>query len=277
MKDTTLIQRLLSDASIQPDDTLDTLMQELRMELQKPASEQDLDLIQEIDQYIIALAGKQEHAQVDSSARVAEILQRTKAAKRKTYRLPRIAVAACIAAVVLLSGNVLTLSAYGVNVLSAIVQFTKDAVKFDFNQQEQEEVEIELPITQDDPYGLRAECEQYGLSPLLPSYLPEGYELARLNEINIKDYCKGIDCLYQNGKQTINIIIEEYFESLPDSFGFPNDKGQLDELNINSRPTFILRKDDRYSTVFERDLTLYCMHTENVDYDTVVKILESYQ
>ncbi len=40
-----------------------------------------------------------------------------------------------------------------------------------------EEEVIELPTYPGDPYGIKAVCAEYGLYPMTPTYIPDGFNL----------------------------------------------------------------------------------------------------
>lgn len=271
------LQRLMNDKTICTDFTVEKLRNELNQELSKPLSEQDFDLMQELNTYLIEISNKIDETDVNVEDSLAAVTRRLKGRKRKKSHLPRYAIAACLTAVVLLSSNYFTISAYGMNLFSAIVEFSKEAIKFDFRGQ-QDESSISLSSTTDDPYGLRTECEKRGItSPLVPTFLPEGYTLQKLEDVSSAGYSKGLCFYYKNKEKLIDVNMIEYQLNLPDNFGFPNNNGQLEQLEINNRATFVLHENDRYSAAFSDGLTVYTLHAKKVDYEMIIKILKSYQ
>ena len=274
MIDKKIIEKIVSDTMI--DISYDELKIQLGDELKKPINQQDFDLIDELNLAIIEMSGHSDNVKIDVSEKLNQIYN-TAAKKKILFRkIPKMVIAACVTFIVIISANVASLSVYGMNIFSTIVEFGKGTINFDFNQQERKKT-IDLSVSADDPYGLKSECQKNGMSPLLPSFIPEGYKLVNIENGNIDGFSKGIDFLYKNKDQSIDIVIDEYEKQIPTDFGFPNENGNLEELKIEERLTFILHEGKRYSSSFSKDLTLYRVHAENVDYDTLKKILESFK
>ena len=43
---------------------------------------------------------------------------------------------------------------------------------------------IEIPVSEDDPYGIKTQCKQNGYTPDIPFYLPKGFELKEMSHSN---------------------------------------------------------------------------------------------
>lgn len=274
MIDKKIIEKVVADTMI--DISYDELKIRLDDELKKPSNQQDFDLIDELTLAIIEMGGHSNDVKIDVSEKLNQIYNTANNKKILFRKIPKMVIAACVTFIVIISANVASLSVYGMNIFSTIVEFGKGTINFDFSQQEQQNT-IDLPTSIDDPYGLISECQKNGMSPLLPYYIPEGYKLVNIETSNIDGFSKGINFLYKNGNKSINISVDEYEKEVPADFGFPNEDGSLQELQINELTTFVLNEGERYSTAFSKDLTLYGMHTKNVDYDILLKILDSFK
>lgn len=82
-------------------------------------------------------------------------------------------------AVMLFVMNVIMVSAFNIDIFSAIIHFTEDNFKVDFlaSKEVPSEEIIQLFVTSNDSYGIIAECEKYGISSETPHCLPESYVL----------------------------------------------------------------------------------------------------
>ncbi len=65
------------------------------------------------------------------------------------------------------------------NIVSAIIDFTKDGFSVDFGRDEM--TIIELPTSDDDPYGFIAKLAEYDIEFETPHYIPEGFVLTEVD------------------------------------------------------------------------------------------------
>lgn len=194
--------------------------------------------------------------------------------QRKAVRVPKwvCGVAACIT--VLFCGNIYTVSAYDMNVFSFTVEYMEGGVKIGFNQ----ETEIVLPTSEDDPYGIIAVLAENGIENVeTPHYIPDGFILTLVDTENIPDYCNYAGFVYKKGKQLISLHFEK-FANEEDAYNFciPSDEHNISEIDINGHPAVMSREDDQMIMAFCCDSTYFSMFTGNVDYIECDKILKSF-
>lgn len=266
-----LIDEILNDNSTEY--SKGDLEQMLNNELNKPYSERDYDLINEITQYIIQLDEKD--VDVDIEHNINKIIERHSTKKRKYSKFLRIPVTASIIFVILFSANIVSISAFNIDLFNEIVEFGGDIVKFDFNKKETDIIELKTSI--DDPYGIKGELEKLGMSSMAPTYIPEGFELENLETdgIDDNDY-NNLLLHYKKDKYVLNIDITEYKDSISSNIGVISETGNLQQVRIKDIDVFIVSEDGKYRTIFPEGLVVYGVST-NLDYEDLIKILESFE
>lgn len=239
------------------------LEKQLDLELKK--SSPDYDLVDELTKAILESRGKAVK-EIDVKPEIQAIRQR----KIKRIRFPKWAVAVSAACVVLIGANVFSVSAWDMNIFSAIVKFTKGGMSVNLNQNI-----IELPVSEGDPYGIKAKCAEYDIYPLTPHYLPEGVELVDFNEV-VCDRFTDLCFFYQNGNTRLNITYTKYndSENVLHS-GIPTDTYNLQETEINGQTMFILKEDNQFTVTFLNDSVVCVIYSNELDYDECQKVMES--
>ena len=239
------------------------LEKQLDLELKKPSP--DYDLVDELTKAILESRGKAVK-EIDVKPEIQAIRQR----KIKRIRFPKWAVTVSAACVVLIGANMFSVSAWDMNIFSAIVKFTKGGMSVNLNQNI-----IELPVSEGDPYGIKAKCAEYDIFPLTPHYLPEGFELvdfySDINEV-LSDIC----FFYQKGNVKLNITYTKYNDSENvHSVGIPTDTYNLQETEVNGQTMFISKEDNQFTATFLND-DIVCIVTSNkLDYDECQKVIKS--
>lgn len=240
------------------------LEKQLDLELKKPCP--DYDLADELSRAILEARGK--------TAEEIDVKPEIQAIRRKNIRragFPKWAVAVSSACAVLIGANVISVSAWDMNIFSAVVEFSKGGMSIDFKKTEV----IELPVSDDDIYGIKAKSAEYGLKPLTPHYLPEGFELidfyADINEA-FSDIC----FFYQNNNARLNITYTRYADSEKTlTVGIPADTYNLQETVINGQTMFLLKEDRQFTATFLNDGIVYVVFADKLDYDECQKVIES--
>lgn len=241
------------------------LEKQLDLELKKPSP--DYDLVDELTKAILEARGKTVK-EIDVKPEIQAIRQR----KIKHIRFPKWTVAVSAACVVLIGANVLSVSAWDMNIFSAIVEFTRGGMSVDLNKKQDI---IELPVSEGDPYGIKAKCAEYGISPLTPYYLPEGFELVDF-ETNITEVSADIMFFYKKEEKQININYQQYYnvDDIP-PVGMPTDTYNLQETEINGRTMFVLEEDNQFTATFLNDDIVYVIYSNKLDYVECQKVVES--
>lgn len=208
-----------------------------------------------------------------------ELIKKISAMKQeKKKKFPKIAyrVAACAAAL-LIGLNVYTVSAYNENIFSFAIQYTKDSVIVNFNKKAQEDNRIFIPISPEDPYGIKAQLEEVGLKDFeIPYYLPDGFILTEFehDDNNLRNY---LCFVYMNGKQLINLTFEEYHNQIPENIGIPSDEYNISEIEICGHTAVMSREDNQMNVLCMYNKKMIGIFTQDVPYDECDKILNSYK
>lgn len=267
-----IIEELLNDSSVER--SKEDLQSILENELKKDYHDRDYDLINELTQSLIIMDEKQINIDIDSN--IENIIERHRDKKRNIPKALQISIASCLIITIIFSVNMVSISVFNINLFSEIVQLGDNLIKFDFSRGKDNI--IELKTSKDDPYGLKMETKRLGINSMLPTYIPESFELKNLETDGIEDNSYNDLLLhYRKDKYILNIDIIEYKERISKNIGFPIANGNLEQININGIDVFILSEDDGwYRSIFSKDLVVYSVST-NKDYETLIKILESFE
>lgn len=242
---------------------------DIENELSKPFKKRDFALIDGLMTLLYEIKG----IELDSPP-IEEIRAKNleKAAKQKKIAFKRYAVIVGTVIVGIFGLNVFSEKAYGTNALGAFVEIVSGRLSIDYTKKD---VFIELPITDNDPYGLREECKKYGIEPLLPSYIPKDFKLT-YSEINETTEIILVNFTYKLKKQSIDIIIYQYINELPDSIKSSSD-GIYEEMDIDGILMSIIRDDKEHRVTFNYENSIYAINTQNIDYDVLFDVLYSFQ
>ena len=254
-------------------EALGELNRMLDEEMAKPHKMRDYAKIEEISRACAAVMGDAEQEK-EAIQHGYETLTAAlhKPRIRMTGRIKAAAVLAS-AAVLMVGANIYTVAAYDMNLFSALVKIVDGG--FALNPQPQENVE--LTVTADDPYGIKAECAKYGITEILaPTYLPEGFVLSNVAQNSVEDYLTDI-CFdfYDADRNSIQILYTQWDnETLYGNT--PCDDYNLTETEIDGNPAIISKEDDQYVLVFRNDTNLETqIWMDGVDYEVCDKIVAS--
>ena len=320
------IEKLIKDIK-DGDISYTALEKRLDEELMKPFDEQDFDLIDELNEFIMEFSGNNDVlSDEEIEDNIAEI-KRTGIKRSSFTVLPYVKyMAACVAGLMLIASNV--------------VLFSQGTKKIDLPQSSVSSVEspeISLPKSEEDPYGIKTVCNSNGMSVMTPSYIPSELKLVAVNnpvtvqesttvtEIsdsqsetetavtsveteltdtqttescieettlqdetgfqgffssynpeNIASECSNFNqFIYTDDDQSLDISIEEYVTQMSAYLSMEDDDN-ITRLDIAGRDTVISEQDDGYSVKFLDGNMLYRLSTKNIEYDTVIKIVESF-
>lgn len=296
-------------------------------ELMKPFEEQDFDLIDELNEFIMEFSGNND---VLSDTEIDENIAKIKRAgiKRSSFTiLPYMKyMVACAAGLMLIASNV--------------VLFSQSTKRIDLPQSSVsvESPEISLPKSEEDPYGIKTVCNSNGMNVMTPSYIPSELKLVAVNNPvtiqestsvtentlvseetqstescieetqstdtqttescieettlqketgfqnffssynpeNIASECSNFNqFIYTDDDQSLDISIEEYVTQMSAYLSMEDDDN-ITRLDIAGRDTVISEQEDGYSVKFLDGNMLYHLSTKNIEYDTVIKIVESF-
>ncbi len=270
---------------------LSDLKTELDEEMNKPSDERDLIKIRDLIDSISEIEGDDsDGAFRRQKAQIKERVKADRSVRITRRRKQLVALAAC--AVVLFGLNQASLNAYGENVFKRAYHFTKGGVSIMIGENDNteptepptappateasapEEEVIELPTYPGDPYGIKAVCAKYGIYPMTPSYIPEGFELIEITE---DDDAKITDVVFRyiRGDKKINLYYT-YYNIDNVSTGIPIDTNNIQELTINNN-IFTVVKEDNQMKAFYIDGKLKCnIFTYNIDYSETDRMLYSF-
>ena len=216
-----LAQRITSDKEFTNNAYLHYKKQ-LDDEMAKPVKKRDYKKIASLTENMCALVdGGNVTEEVDEGInKLYNRISDYENSKRKpTVRVFRKMIPAICVASVMLIANCITVSALGKNIFSVVIEFTQSGFSVDFNSKQSDI--IELPISENDPYGIITECAKYEIYPETPFYLPEGYILS-LTTHNVSDYANYVKFVFRNGEKSVTLTYTQYWDDMP-QVGIPSD------------------------------------------------------
>lgn len=254
-------------------EALGELNRMLDEEMAKPHKMRDYAKIEEISRACAAVMGdaeQEKEAMQQGYETLTAALHKPRI--RMTGRIKAAAVLASAAAV-LVGANIFTVTAYNMNLFSALVKITNGG--FALNPQPQETAE--LPTTAEDPYGIKAECAKYGITDVLaPTYLPESFTLGILNQETIEDHLNSIDFTFYDADGNLIQILYNQWDNETLHGNTPCDDYNLTETEIDGNPAIISKEDGQYVLVFRNDTNLETqIWMDGVDYEECDKIVAS--
>lgn len=248
-------------------------------ERNKPDAEKDYDRIAALTAAISSVYMSEDSQDQAEQSGVEAVLHRT-AEKPQRISRPKwlCPVSAACACLILLFGlNAWSVRATGANLWKRIYAFWDGSVAFTFNSEEHTDSAVPPLPVQEDPFGIRAECEKYGLSPRVPQYLPEGFaqKNAVCNDTEDEhslmfDYRKADAC------------VQLYYRLYPDAAAAQNSKWMLpsetqglSELEFSGVTVTVTQIGQQYWAMYRLDNVVCAMLTENLDFTESEKILRS--
>lgn len=129
--------------------------------------------------------------------------------------------------------------------------------------------------TDEDKYGIKVECEKYGIYPEVPHYLPEGFELYKVEHHSFENN-NNIEFQFRCGDDKINIGYDMFTDkSEMSEVGFPSDHFNLEKIEINDREAITSKEDGQFTLVYPCDNILMSIYTKTLSYDECDKIAQS--
>lgn len=243
---------------------------ELDKETAKPLRKRDFDRIEQLAAQLNELTGdNSDSEQPDTSELYKRIRNYEKTSKKPFSVMKRFAPVLCCM-VLVLAANCITVLAYDMNIISAVIKFTQGGFSVDFGNQPEK---IVLPTSEDDPYGLIAKLAEYDIEFETPHYIPEGFTLSRIGN-NENSSATSVTFDFYNGEQSINISYDKFHNEVG-QIGIPSDHYNISETEVNGSPAIVSKEDNQYTITFQKDKTVFFMFTQDVPYDECEKIVES--
>ena len=246
---------------------------QLDEEMAKPVKNRDYEKIASLSADLCALIdGEPETNEVDNGINKLynRISEYEKNRRKPSVRVVRKMIPVVCVAAVMLVANCFTVSAFGKNVFSVVIEFAQGGFSIDFNKRNDV---IELPTSEDDPYGIIAECAKYEIYPETPHYLPDGFELTLItNDVNEhSNYAKFV---FKNEDKVIALTYTRYWNDVIQT-GIPSDHYNITETTVNGYPAIISKEDNQFTLTYQVDKTVILIFTQDVDYAECEKIAAS--
>ena len=260
-----IISKVLSEDNISGLKESDKLEAMIDNELSKP--EPDCELVYELTLNALKSKGRKPLCN-DVDAKLEEL--KAKQEKEKNhFHIPKWLTGLAAACIMLIFTNVISVSAWNMNIFSLFVEFTQGGAKINFGQDKEE---IVLPVSESDPYGIIGKCEEIGITVETPHYIPDGFILTYIETDTLQRKC--ICFVYEKGKQLISITIDD---CMGDTVGIPSDHHNLSEREICGHTAIISKEDNQMISIFRSGNFYVSIGTRNVDYIECDKILDSIQ
>ena len=269
-----LVQMINSDDDLKQK-ALESIKKELDIELKKPLKKRDFDKIAELTvQYRELQTGESED--IITKQGVNKLNTRIEQYKNK-HMLPvfrymkKLAPAFCVTAVIVI-GNCMTVSAWDMNIVSAVIELTKGGFSVDFGKNEPEPVE--LPTSVNDPYGFIAKLAEYDIEFETPHYIPEGFILTEV-ETNVNEsFANTVRFIFENHKQNFSIEYTKYYDEIPQVV-IPSDHYNISETEVNGSPAIVSKEDGQYTITYQKNKTVFFLFSQDVSYDECDEIIQS--
>ena len=242
---------------------------QLDKETSRPAARRNYAKIAELSEELCGLADC-EPADNGVDKLYSRIYEYEKERRKPTVRILRRIIPVVCAAAILVAANCAAVSAFGRNVFSVVIDFAKNGFSIDFSRQY---TVIDLPTSENDPYGIIAECARYGIVPETPHYLPEGFELGNITHNENSSFSSVTFDFYNAGKSIS--IAYDMFEDGMGKVGIPSDNFNISETKVNGHTAIISKEDNQFTITYQSGNIITLIFTQDVDYDECDKIVAS--
>lgn len=246
------------------------MKRQLDEETAKPLHKRDFD---KIEQLTAAMSELLDDTDTDCSEGVSKLysrIEKEKIRNKKPVRAMRKFIPIVCCAAVILAANCISVAALNKNIVSAVIEFAKGGFSVTFNKNDV----VELPTSENDPYGLIAECAKYGIYPETPHYIPDGFELEHTSSNANENVSDMVRFIFKNGNQSISFDFEVYKNDVG-QIGIPSDHYNISETEINGYPAIVSKEDNQYTITYQKDKTVFFMFADGVPYDECEKIVKS--
>ncbi len=272
MNSKNIIENVPRESESFRDKSASELREMLDRELSKPDKQIDYGLVDRLTTSVLEAEGRKRLA-VDVDDELDKFRNRVSERNRKFF-LPKWAVSLSVACAVLFCANCISVSAWSMNIFKALVNFVQGGVLIGFEDRQEESV-IELPTSENDKYGIREKCAEYSVYPLVPEYLPDGFQLSDIT-IDDENTFTLLVFSYVSGKRKISISYTKYHDSkdIP-SILVPSDTHNITEKEINGQTMYILEEDNQFTATFLKNDIMYLIFTDRLEYKENDKIIKS--
>ena len=250
---------------------LNELREELTNELNKPVSEQDYDLIEDLTQTIAMINGTETLIQHKSENVLKLFKHDISIHKTNNRKKRRTLTAVCACTAFLILSNVWSYSVLGINAFSAAVKILNGSVVIDLRKAT-EDIDVPSNIFAD---RMKEECINCNINAMLPSYIPSGFELKSIQH-DQDEMSREVSFRLVSGDTKINMYIMKYSDkdSIP-PLQIPSDKSQITQEILQNRTIYKIKEDKQFKVAFLDNDIQYYLSTYGLDYDESQRILES--
>ena len=246
------------------------LRQQLKMEMKKPHRKWDSKKIEELNEDLFKLLLDEGELREDIETKQRRLMQNAVMSRQEVRKQRRSAlqcrlapIAACLA--VVLGLNQWSLSALGMNGFQAIYRFTTRGIEF-----------REYNVEDNDPYGIRAKCAEYGIDYPIPRYIPAGFELCEVKEeASVLSFNFEIKEKGKKPPEYPRIMFVYYVNFKNKNIGIPSDEKNFEEVHINGETFMVGKEDDQYRALWSDGTVLFFIKTSNIDYSVSERILRN--
>lgn len=128
-------------------------------ETAKPLCKRDFEKIEQLTVDMSELFD--DNDSLDGISKLYSRIDKLKGQKSKKIRIVKRLIPVACCGIIMLAANFISVTAWDMNIVSAVIKFTKGGFPIDFGESEKNK--IVLPTTEDDPYGIIAECAKYNI------------------------------------------------------------------------------------------------------------------
>ncbi len=241
---------------------------ELDMETSKPLRKRDFERIEQLTSQLAELSGDNTSRNTE---KLYERIRSYERAEKKTVNVFKRFIPAICCFVLVFTANCVSVAAWDMNIVSAMIEFSKGGFAIDLGKPKEE---IHLPTSDDDPYGFIAKLSEYDIEFETPHYIPEGFVLTEVDTNVNENFANTVCFTFENGKQTFNIDFTKFYNEIP-SVGIPSDHFNISETKVNGSYAIVSKEDDQYTITYQKEKTVYFMAARDVPYSECEKIVES--
>ena len=242
---------------------------ELDKENAKPLRRRDFDRIEQLTSQLNELSGGENNKSTEGLYERIKNYERS--AAKPVNILKRFAPVLCCL-VLVLTVNCVTVLAYNMNIFSAVIEFTKGGFSVNFGKDEP--VPVELPTSEDDPYGFIAKLAEYDIEFETPHYIPEGFVLTVV-ETNVNEKVGNtVRFIFRKDNQNFSIDFSNYIGNVP-QIVIPSDHYNISETEVNGSPAIVSKEDNQYTIAYQKGKTVVYMFAQDVPYEECEKIVQS--
>lgn len=260
--DKKIIDKIINDDTIEKNST-----EELRLQLENECSKENPDytLIDELSIMIVESEGGDLN-EIDILEKTAEINRKINISHRRIIPKWITAISACL--VIFLGLNIYSVRAWNMNIFSAAVRYVKNGVIIDLKT-------IELPTSEDDPYGLKAKCAEYDVYPLIPEYIPSGFALKKIDTVPEENFTL-ISFYFEKDSVKLNFSFIKYlnYDDIPPGL-IPSDEFNITRKFINGNTIYISKEDNQFTANFLDNNIVCVVFSDGLDYTDCEEIIES--